>query len=33
MQKNKKDLEEYISGKKSVFLFTGDKGSTLLENI
>ena len=33
MQKIKKDLEEYIRGKKSVFLFTGDKGSTLLMNL
>ncbi|OGW37841.1 MAG: hypothetical protein A2Y97_04085 [Nitrospirae bacterium RBG_13_39_12] len=33
MQKIKKDLEEYIRGKKSVFLFTGDRGSTLLMNI
>ena len=33
MQKIKKDLEEYIKGKKSVFLFTGDKGSTLLMSV
>ena len=33
MQKIKKDLEDYIRGKKSVFLFTGDKGSTLLMNV
>lgn len=29
----KKNLEESISGRKAVFLFTGDKGSTLLINI
>ena len=33
MQKIEKDLEDSIRGKKSVFLFTGDKGSALLMNI
>jgi 3'-phosphoadenosine 5'-phosphosulfate sulfotransferase (PAPS reductase)/FAD synthetase len=33
MQKIKKDLEEYIKGKKSAFLFTGDKGSALLISV
>ncbi len=33
MQKIKKDLGEYIRGKKSVFIFTGDKGSTLLMSV
>ena len=33
MQQIKENLEEYIRGKKSVFLFTGDKGSTLLLNV
>lgn len=33
MQKIKKILEGYIRGKKSVFLFTGDKASTLLMHI
>lgn len=33
MQKIKKNLEGYIRGKKSIFLFTGDKGSTLLMDI
>lgn len=33
MQQIKKNLEESIHGKKSIFLFTGDKGSTLLINV
>lgn len=33
MQDIKKELREYIRGKKSVFLFVGDKGSTLLMDI
>ncbi len=33
MEQIKKNLEETIAGKKSVFLFTGDKESTLLMNI
>jgi len=33
MDQIKKNLEESICGKKAVFLFTGDKGSTLLLNL
>lgn len=33
MEQIKENLEETIAGKKSVFLFTGDKESTLLMNI
>ena len=33
MQEIIKNLEEHIRGRKAIFLFTGDKGSTLLMNV
>ncbi len=33
MRQIKKNLEKFISGKRTVFLFSGDKGSTLLMNV